>query len=86
MFLRSNIIKRTFCHHRDLIKIPTSPFFDKEKIEETNKNIQMLDSKINHIQVKIDQENNNIKNYIVFNFILTNAIGLPIIIIGLTHF
>jgi hypothetical protein len=76
MFTRSIIIiKRGFCHHRDLIPKRVSILSDKEKIED-------LTSKINRIEAKIDQinkENIIINNYIIVNFVLTNAIFMPLL-------
>lgn len=75
MFTRSNIIKRAFCHHRDLIPKRVSILSDKEKIED-------LTSKINHIEAKIDKINEDniiVNNYIMVNFVLTNAILMPLL-------
>jgi hypothetical protein len=75
MFIRSNIIKRAFCHHRDLIPKPVSFLSDKEKIED-------LTSKINRIEAKIDQineENIITHKYIMVNFVITNAIFMPLL-------
>lgn len=90
----SNIIKRTFSHHRDLIKIPTSCFVDTKKIEETNKNVHELVSKIDQMNHKIHQMNHKIINinneldytqfFIILNFVITTGIGIPILFITLT--
>ena len=75
MFTRSIIIKRAFCHHRDLIKTPVSILSDKEKIEDLTK-------KINRIEAKIDQinkENIIMDRYIIVNYVLTNAIFMPLL-------
>jgi enamine deaminase RidA (YjgF/YER057c/UK114 family) len=79
MFIRSNIIKRAFSHHRDLIQTPGSTLPDKVKLESY---VQDLTNKINHIQTKIDiinKENIIMQKYIIVNFVLTNAIFLPLI-------
>lgn len=79
MFLRSNIIKRVFSHHRDLIKIPGSTLPSKEKLEPS---VQELTNKIHCIETKIDQidkENIIMHKYIIFNFVLTNGIFMPLL-------
>ena len=76
---RSNIIKRTFSHHRDLIQTPGSSLPSKEKLEPS---VQDLTSKINHIEAKIcqiDKENIIMHKYIIFNFVLTNGIFMPLL-------
>jgi hypothetical protein len=83
--IRSNIIKRTFNHHRDLIKFPVSSFinhFDREKMEETNKNVNELVSKINQINFKINKmndENTYMDKYFIANFVLVNGIYMPLL-------
>jgi|688.fasta_scaffold821304_1 hypothetical protein len=73
-------IKRTFSHHHDSTKFPVSSFinhFDREKMEETNKNVNELVSKINQINFKInkmDNENNYMVKYLIANFVLINGI------------
>ena len=77
MFIRSNIIKRAFSHHRDLIQTPGSTLHSREKLESS---VQNLTSKINRIEAKIDtmdNENNIMNTYIIVNFVLTNAGPLP---------
>jgi hypothetical protein len=79
MFIRSNIIKRAFSHHRDLIQTPGSTLPDKVKLEPY---VQDLTSKINRIEAKIhamDKENIIIHNYIIVNFVITNAIFMPLL-------
>ena len=64
-----NIIKRTFCHHRDLIQTPIS---NKQNLETS---VQDLTNKISHINPKIHDDNTKI--YLnKFNSIdpLTNSI------------
>ena len=76
---RSNIIKRTFSHHRDLIQTPGSSLPSKEKLESS---VQELTNKINRIQSKIDlieKENIIMHKYIIVNFVLTNAIFMPLL-------
>jgi hypothetical protein len=75
MFTRSIIIKRAFCHHRDLIKTPVSILSDKEKIEDLTKKINRIESKID----QINKENIIMYKYIIVNFVLTNAIFMPLI-------
>ena len=82
-FIRSNIIKRTFSHHRDLIQTPGSTLHSREKLESS---VQNLTSKINRIEAKIDQinkENIIMDKYIIVNFVLTNAIFMPVIFFNL---
>ena len=82
-FIRSNIIKRTFSHHRDLIQTPGSTLHSREKLESS---VQNLTSKINRIEAKIDtmdNENNIMNTYIIVNFVLTNAIFMPVIFFNL---
>jgi enamine deaminase RidA (YjgF/YER057c/UK114 family) len=57
--IRSNIIKRAFSHHRDLIQTPGSTLPDKVKLESY---VQDLTNKINHIQTKIDIINKKISS------------------------
>ena len=70
-----NIIKRLFSHHHSptsFTKFPVSSFinhFDKEKADETNKNVQELVSKVKNIQA-----------YLFVHFIIMNIIYMPIII------
>jgi len=73
---QSNIIKRAFCHHRDLIKTPTSTFINNHLAEETNKNVNELVSKFDIIDKKV----NNIDKYIFLNFALIHGIYFPTII------
>ena len=75
MFTRSIIIKRAFCHHRDLIKTPVSILSDKEKIEDLTKKINRIEAKID----KINKENIIMDKYIIVNFVLTNAIFMPLL-------
>ena len=78
-FIRSNIIKRTFSHHRDLIQTPGSTLHNREKLESS---VQELTNKINRIQSKIDlieKENIIMHKYIIVNFVLTNAIFMPLL-------
>ena len=82
-FIRSNIIKRTFSHHRDLIQTPGSTLHSREKLESS---VQNLTSKINRIEAKIDtmdNENKIMNTYIIVNFVLTNAIFMPVIFFNL---
>ena len=82
-YIKSNIIKRVFSHHRDLIKIPGSTLHSREKLESS---VQDLTSKINRIEAKIDtmdNENNIMNTYIIVNFVLTNAIFMPVIFFNL---
>ena len=62
-----NIIKRTFCHHRDLIQTPIS---NRQNLETS---AQDLTNKINHINIKIHDVNIYLNK---FNSIdpLTNSI------------
>ena len=79
MFIRSNIIKRAFSHHRDLIQTPGSTLHSREKLESS---VQDLTYKINHIETKIDQidkKNIIMHKYIIVNFVLTNAIFMPLL-------
>ena len=75
MFTRSIIIKRAFCHHRDLIQTPLSILSDKEKIEDLTKKINRIEAKID----KINKENIIMDKYIIVNFVLTNAIFMPLL-------
>lgn len=61
MFIRSNIIKRAFSHHRDLIQTPGSTLHSREKLESS---VQDLTYKINHIETKIDQIDKKISSCI----------------------
>jgi hypothetical protein len=79
MFIRSNIIKRAFSHHRDLIKTPLSTLHDREKLESS---VQDLTNKINPIQVKND-EMDYINKYIMWDLALTNAIFMSVIFFNL---
>jgi hypothetical protein len=83
MFIRSNIIKRAFSHHRDLIQTPGSTLPSREKLEPY---VQDLTSKINRIEAKmntIDKENITMNKYIIINFVLTNAIFMPLLFCNL---
>ena len=78
-FIKTNIIKRTFSHHRDLIQTPGSTLHSREKLESS---VQNLTNKIHHIQAKIDQidkENITMHKYIIVNYVLTNAIFMPLL-------
>lgn len=75
-----NIIKRTLSHHHtNFTKFPISSFinhFDKEKADETNKNVQDLVSKINSINTKV----NNMDAYLFIHFIIMHSIYMPFIL------
>jgi hypothetical protein len=81
--IKSNIIKRTFSHHRDLIQIPGSTLHDKEKIEDLTNKINSINSKIYDINIKIydivdfiDKTN----KYMFFNFVMINCISIPFLL------
>jgi hypothetical protein len=80
-----NIIKRTLSHHHSptsFTKFPVSSFinhFDKEKADETNKNVQELVSKINSINTKV----NNMDAYLFIHLIMMHSIYMPLILFKL---
>ncbi len=82
-----NIIKRTFSHHHSPTNFPVSSFinhFDRKTMEETNKNVHELVSKTNHINTRVNtifEEVDFLHNIIILNFIITNTIGLSILLI-----
>ena len=73
---QSNIIKRAFCHHRDLIQTPASTISHHLSRDEINENVNKLVSKIDIIDKKV----NNIDKYIFLNFALIHGIYFPTII------
>lgn len=82
-----NIIKRTLSHHHSTFtKFPVSSFInhiDKEKVDETNKNVQDLVYKINNIDNKINSINTKVKNtdtYLFIHLIIMHSIYMPIIL------
>ena len=87
MFTRSIIIKRAFCHHRDLIKTPQNILSDKEKIEDLTNQINIINTKIdsihNYINNFIDNTDTDIDYIYQFsriNFVLVNCICIPFIL------
>jgi hypothetical protein len=84
MFTRSNIIKRAFCHHRDLIPKRVSILSDKEKIEDLTNNINIINTKIDSIHKYMnnyidntDTDIDNIYKFLRINFVLVNCIFIP---------
>ena len=82
-----NIIKRTFSHHHSAFtKFPVSGYinhFDKEKADETNKNVLDINVKINNIDNKVNSINAKVRNmdaYLFIHFIIMHSIYMPIII------
>lgn len=83
MFTRT-IIKRAFCHHRDLIPTPVSILSDKEKIEDLTNNINIINTKIDSIHKYMnnyidntDTDIDNIYKFLRINFVLVNCIFIP---------
>lgn len=81
------IIKRTFSHHHSAFtKFPVSSFinhFDKEKSDETNKNVLDMVAKVNSIDNKINIINAKVRNmdaYLFIHLIIMHSIYMPIII------
>jgi peptidoglycan hydrolase CwlO-like protein len=84
-----NIIKRTLSHHHSptsFTKFPVSSFInhiDKEKVDETNKNVLDLVSKVDIIDNKINSINTKVKNtdtYLFIHLVIMHSIYMPIIL------
>ena len=75
-----NIIKRTLSHHHSTFtKFPVSSFinhFDKEKADETNKNVLNLVSKVDIIDTKVK----NTDTYLFIHLVIMHSIYMPIIL------
>ena len=92
MFTRSIIIRRAFCHHRDLIKTPVCILPDKEKIEDFTKQINTINAKIDSIDNcmnnyinNTDTDIDNIYKFLRINFVVVNCICIPFILFK-SHF
>lgn len=77
-----NIIKRTLSHHHSptsFTKYPVSSFsnhIDKEKVDETNKNVLDLLSKVDNINTRVK----NTDAYLFIHLIIMHSIYMPIIL------
>ena len=75
-----NIINRTLSHHHTpFTKFPVSSFInhiDKEKVDETNKNVLDLISKVDDINIKVK----NTDSYLFIHLIIMHSIYIPIIL------
>ena len=70
--MRLNVVKRLFCHHRDLSYTPINSVIQVKKCEKCYKDIS-------DIKTKLDL----VSNVLCFNFFITNTIFIPFIFFSL---